>query len=117
MRCRAREIVVRACVQSGHLVVIFSAGAQYNDGQHGPLPHRPDDIHAVHVRQAQIKQYDVRIGPRGLGKSLAPGGSGQKGYAAALKRGGHKRADDLVVLHHQDTLGNALGVLFCRGGR
>ena len=98
------EVVVRTAVQRADLVAVLAAGADDDDGHVRPGSNLEDELHAVHVRQAQIQQDHVRIVGGRLKDGLLPRQRLDEAVAVGLERGGNQRAHGLVVLHHQNCI-------------
>jgi hypothetical protein len=56
---RLGQVVVGPAAQSGHLVVLAVPHGQDDDGNRTPLAQPQDDIHSVHVGQAQVQHHEV----------------------------------------------------------
>ena len=96
------QVVVRAGVQRVDLVGVLAAGRDDDDGQLRPGADLADDLHAVHVRQAQVQQEDVRALGGGLEHRLHAGCGGVVAVALRLQRGGDQVLDRAVVLNDQN---------------
>src|ERR1022692_832234 len=85
---RLGDVVVRTRVEGGHLLALLAPGRQHDDGRGGPAADSPDDLRAVHIRQAEIEYQHVRAVP------------GHRGEARCAVRGG----TDLVAARGQVDL-------------
>ena len=100
---RLGEVIVRPCIQGFHLVPVLAAGRNHQDGHLAPSPDLADDLHPIHIGQAQVQQQ--HIGPAGcrLQQRLGPIGRSAVLVALGLQGSDDQIADGLIVLHHQNT--------------
>ena len=96
------QVVVRAVVQRLDLIAVLAAGADDDDGHIGPGADAPDDLHAVHIREAQIQQHDIRVAGGRLTDGFVSAGSDDMLVFMGPKGRGDEVAHRRVVLHDQD---------------
>ena len=98
------QVIVRACVQRGDLVLLVAAGGDDDNGDLRPCAHAPQDLHSVHVRQTEIENDDVRAvrGDHGLGDGAVAGD--QNVVAVRRQDGADEIADILFILDYEDLI-------------
>ena len=98
------QIVVGAVIQGVHLVVLMVPGGHHHHRQVGPFAHGLEHLHAVHIRQTQVQNNQVRA---------VGGDHGQRFFTAAHDDGvipigvedhGDEVADALLILHDQNLI-------------
>ena len=55
-----RKIIVRAHIKRNDLVAFTSAGGYDDHRECGPFAESRENVHAVHIRQAEIEQHEIR---------------------------------------------------------
>ena len=56
-----RQVIVRPGIQRPDFIGILRSGTDHNDRHIRPRTDFPYDLHAVHIRESQIKQHNIRI--------------------------------------------------------
>ena len=99
---RLHQVVVRPELQGQHAVDFLVTRADHDDRRHGQATGWPADVRAVHVRQAQVKEHEIRAGAPNLGERPCPVGDMpglEAGPGQALQ---HAGGNGFVIFNHED---------------
>ena len=112
---RLGDVVVGPRVQRRHLLVGSPAGGEHQDRYARPAAQGLDDVHAVHVRQAQVE--DDHVGLARGGEPERGGAVGRRVHSVPTRlHVDHEGPDELrVVLHHQYPGHRCTPFLLCGG--
>lgn len=97
-----REIVVRACVERPHLVLLATAGREHDDRHSAPLPDLFGEIDSVTVGQAEVEQDERGIVRRHEGQRVAQPLCLDQSIAVRGEAGADEAPHLGLVLHDED---------------
>ena len=103
------QIIVRACVEGFDLVALVAAGGDDQNGDLRPFPDVSQDRHAVHIRQAEVENDDVRTVrcDHGIRHRTR---AGHKHVVAVCRQDClHKAADGPLVLDQKNLISDVHG--------
>ena len=96
------EVIIRAEVQCGDLVLLMRAGGDHHHRQSGPGANLPENVQPVHVRQAQVQNHQIGTVRGDHGHGLGPGGGPHGLIAIGGENGGDEVGDALFILHNEN---------------
>ena len=106
-----RKIIVRAHIKRHDLVAFTSAGGNDDHRERGPLAESRENVDAVHIRQAEIEQHEIRT-VRADERYRLPSHTRADGVkAVGVKNRNKKRGNGLVILNDQNLIFRLHGCL------
>src|SRR2546422_5557605 len=99
------EVVGRADLDGLHCALDL---AEARDDDHGDLgvaaPQRPEDVHAVHVREAEVEEDEVRAHLVGHLEPFLPRSGSMDLDLILAQDPGHQGPDVPLVVYHEDVI-------------